>query len=217
MNEDFDETILDNEVEFKRRFKEIERPTRPNTFIDKTPGGTFSMQITYRKLNPDEAPDFRRVRLECLKNFPENFGTRYEDEIGKAKLYFEEFIERNSSDVFFFGAFSGDDLVGIAGFVRENRIKTQHRGEIVSMYVNPGFHGQNIGENLLLALIKSAFEIEGIESIGLTVVADNPAAVRLYEKIGFETFGVRKNYFKSGDKYWDQRFMCLMKESFAGK
>jgi hypothetical protein len=26
MSEDFDETILDNEVEFKKRFKEIERP-----------------------------------------------------------------------------------------------------------------------------------------------------------------------------------------------
>lgn len=34
MNEDFDETILDNEVEFKKRFKEIERPNRLNFIID---------------------------------------------------------------------------------------------------------------------------------------------------------------------------------------
>ena len=36
MNEDFDETILDNEVEFKKRFKEIERPNRLNVAIDKS-------------------------------------------------------------------------------------------------------------------------------------------------------------------------------------
>lgn len=36
MDEDFDETILDNEVKFKKRFKEINRPNRPNAFIDKS-------------------------------------------------------------------------------------------------------------------------------------------------------------------------------------
>lgn len=172
------------------------------------------MQISYRKLKSTEAQDFRRVRLECLQNFPESFGTLYEDEVGKAKLYFEEIIEQDSSDVIFFGALAGDDLIGIAGFVRGNRTKTRHRGEIVSMYVNPDFHGQKVGENLLRQLLKAVFDLEGIEQIHLTVVADNASAVRLYERIGFETFGVQKNYFKSGEKYWNQNFMQLMKEKY---
>jgi ribosomal protein S18 acetylase RimI-like enzyme len=174
------------------------------------------MQITYRKLKSTEAQDFRRVRLECLQTFPESFGTLYEDEIVKAKLYFEELIEQDSSaDVIFFGAFAGDDLIGIAGFVRGDRTKTRHRGEIVSMYVNPDFHGQKVGENLLCQLLKAVFELDGVEQIHLTVVADNDSAVRLYERIGFETFGVQENYFKSGEKYWNQNFMQLMKENFS--
>ncbi len=36
MNEDFDETILDNEKEFKKRFKEIERPEGLNFIINKS-------------------------------------------------------------------------------------------------------------------------------------------------------------------------------------
>ena len=36
MDEDFDETILDNEVEFKKRFKEIKRPNRLNFIFDKS-------------------------------------------------------------------------------------------------------------------------------------------------------------------------------------
>lgn len=173
------------------------------------------MQIIYRKLKSSEAQDFRRVRLECLQNFPDSFGTLYEDEVGKAKLYFEELIEQNPADVIFFGAFAGDDLIGIAGFVRGDRTKTRHRGEIVSMYVKPDFHGQKVGENLLRALVKAVFDLEGIEQIHLTVVADNASAVRLYERIGFETFGVQENYFKSGEKYWNQNFMQLMKENFS--
>lgn len=36
MNEDFDESILDNEEEFKKRFKRIERPDFLNSIIDKS-------------------------------------------------------------------------------------------------------------------------------------------------------------------------------------
>jgi ribosomal protein S18 acetylase RimI-like enzyme len=171
-------------------------------------------KIIYRKLKPTEAQDFRRLRLECLQNFPDSFGTLYEDEIGKSKLYFEDLIEKDVPDVFFFGAFAGVDLIGIAGFVRGNRTKTRHRGEIVSMYVNPDFHGQKTGENLLRAIVKAAFELDGIEQVHLSVVADNVAAARLYERIGFETFGMQENYFKLGEKYWNQRFMQLMRDKF---
>ena len=153
-------------------------------------------EIIYRRLKPTEARDFRRVRLECLQNFPDSFGTLYEDEVGKPKLYFEDLIEQDTPDVFFFGAFAGERLIGIAGFVRGERTKTRHRGEIVAMYVNPDFHGRKIGEHLLRALLKAAFDLEGVEQAYLTVVADNHAASRLYERIGFETFGIQKNYFK---------------------
>lgn len=173
------------------------------------------MQLIYRKLKPTEAKDFRRVRLECLQRFPDNFGTLYADEVNKPKLYFEDLIEQNLPDSFFFGAFDEENLIGIAGFVRGDRTKTRHRGEIVAMYVNPDFRGQRVGENLLLALIGSVFEIDGIEQIHLTVVADNRAAVTLYERIGFVSFGVQENYFKAGEKTWDQNFMQLLKKDFS--
>ncbi|HEY8562127.1 MAG TPA: GNAT family N-acetyltransferase [Pyrinomonadaceae bacterium] len=172
------------------------------------------MEIVYRKLKPSEARDYRRVRLACLENYPDSFGTLYENEVGKTKLYFEEAIERAAPDVFFFGAFADNNLIGIAGFVRGDRTKTRHRGELVSMYVDPAFHGRRVGEGLVRALAEAVFAIDGIEQIHLTVVADNRAAVRLYERIGFETFGVQKNYFKLGEKRWDQCFMQLERKSF---
>ena len=55
MNEDFDETILDNEIEFKKRFKEIERPDRLKFIIDKSLRDAKETTQTAKK--PDEIID----------------------------------------------------------------------------------------------------------------------------------------------------------------
>lgn len=175
------------------------------------------MPIVYRKLRSGEANDYRRVRLECLKNFPDNFGSSYADEAKIPRLKFEAHIENDSAGNFMFGAFDAENLIGIAGISRADRAKTGHRAEIVQMYVNPQFRGRKIGENLLKAVIEAAFEIEGIESLELSAVADNISAVGLYEKLGFEIYGRRQNYFKENGKYWNQVFMDLPKERFLRK
>lgn len=173
-----------------------------------------AVQIDYRKLKSAESGIFRHVRLECLQKFPDEFGSGFAEEVDKPKLFFEEIVERDSADSFFFGAFARGRLIGIAGFIRGDRAKTQHRGEIVAMYVNPDFRGVRIGENLLRALLEAVFQIERIESVELAVVAENARAVSLYEKIGFETYGLCQNYFKSGGRCWDQKFMQLTREQY---
>jgi ribosomal protein S18 acetylase RimI-like enzyme len=175
------------------------------------------MQITYRPLKPGDEAAYRHIHLDSLQTFPDNFGTRYEDQVKVEKLQFEEFIETGSQDNFIFGAFAGDDLIGIAGFRRGDREKTRHRGEIVQMYVDPDFHGQRVGESLMREVVEAAFTLTGIESLELSAVASNLSAQTLYEKIGFETYGIRSEYFKSGERYWDQRFMQLSKERYLNE
>ena len=173
------------------------------------------MQISYRKLIFGDEKSYRTLRLECLKNFPDRFGSLYEEEAKSPKLKFEIFIENQSTENFMFGAFTGEGkLIGIAGFSRGDRAKTKHRGEVVQMYVDPQFGRQGIGERLLCELIRAAFETNDIESLELSVVADNPSAIRLYEKLGFTVFCLRKNYFKDGDRYWNQMFMQLLRKDF---
>ena len=173
------------------------------------------MRISYRKLMPGDEASYRLLRLECLKNFPDKFGSGYEEEAKSSKLKFEEFIENQSGENFIFGAFAPDgNLIGIAGFRHGDRIKTRHRGEVVQMYVDPKFGGQAIGVNLLRELIGAAFNLKDMKSLELTVVAENSPAIKLYVKVGFKVFGIQKNYFKAGDKYWDQMFMQLLREDF---
>jgi len=130
------------------------------------------------------------------------------------RLKFEAYIEEASEDHFMFGGFDDEILVGLAGFDRMERKRARHRGEAVHMYVDPGYRGRNIGEKLLRAVLEEAFRLEGIEQAQLSVMAGNQGAIRLYEKVGFRTYGIQPGYFKVGDEYFDQQFMQLFKRDY---
>lgn len=172
------------------------------------------MPIIIRKLQPHETSIYRQIRLECLKTSPDNFGSTYEEEVLNPKLRFEIYIENNSPDHVMFGAFDDDKLIGITGFNRMDRQRAMHRGEVVQVYVNSNYRGQNVGEKLLRSVIEHGFSLDGIEQIQLSVIAGNQTAIRLYEKIGFKTFGKQQNYFKVRDGYLDQQFMQLFKSDY---
>lgn len=174
------------------------------------------MSIIIRKLQPHESVVYRAVRLACLKNVPAYFGSTYEEEILNPKLMFETFIETDSTDHVMFGAFDDEQLIGITGFNRMARQRAMHRGEIVQVYVDSNYRGQNIGEKLIRRTLEYAFTRDGIEQVQLSVIANNQTAIKLYEKIGFKTFGVQPRYFKAGDIYMDQQFMQLFKDDYQG-
>lgn len=172
------------------------------------------MPIIIRKLQPHESAIYREVRLACLKNVPQYFGSTFEEEILNPKFMFETFIENDSPDHVMFGAFDDKRLIGITGFNRMARQRAMHRGEVVQVYVDSNYRGQNIGEKLIRRVLDYAFNLEGIEQVQLSVIANNQTAINLYEKIGFKTFGVQPRYFKAGDTYMDQQFMQLFKSDY---
>jgi RimJ/RimL family protein N-acetyltransferase len=150
-----------------------------------------------------------------LKNVPQYFGSTYEEEILNPKFMFETFIENDSPDHVMFGAFDDERLIGITGFNRMARQRAMHRGELVQVYLDSNYRGQNIGEKLIRWVLDYAFNLEGIEQVQLSVIANNQTAIKLYEKIGFKTFGVQRRYFKVGETYMDQQFMQLFKNEYS--
>lgn len=172
------------------------------------------MNTFYSKLTPSDTEAYRAIRLECLKNHPGNFSSTFEDESKKSKLAFEEYIAQNSPGAFMMGAFDNEKLIGICGFFREQKVKCRHIGEIVQMYVQPGYSGMGIGYDLLISTVKESFKIPGIEQLTLGVVASNISANKIYEKAGFKEYGLHRKQFKGEDKYADQRYMLLYREEF---
>ena len=165
--------------------------------------------VTYRKLAPGEAPAYRELRLESLLKYPNSYGTNYEAQLQKPKMTYETQIEQRHPNNFVCGAFSAKDLVGICAFYRQEDPRRQHRGEIVQMYVKPEFQGQGIGLGLLQVCIQEAFTLPGMEQIELGVYAHNPAAIRVYEKVGFELYGRLNNCLNVEGGYVDELLMVL--------
>lgn len=69
-----------------------------------------------RLLTPADGALYRAIRLEALATHPEAFTSTFEREREKPLAWFEERL--TTSDVF--GAFIMDELVGTAGFRRED-------------------------------------------------------------------------------------------------
>jgi len=172
------------------------------------------VDIIIRKLLPHESAIYRAVRLACLKNVPEFFGSTYEEEVLNPKFPFETYIETSSPDHVMFGAFVDERLIGITGLNRMARKRASHRGEVVQVYVEPAHRGQKVGEKLLRHTLDYAFGLEGIEQVQLSVITSNTTAIKLYEKLGFKTFGVQPKYFKVENGYLDQQFMQLFKSDY---
>ena len=169
--------------------------------------------ITIQLLGPQHSSAYRKARLDCLYHFPDKFGTTYEDEVVKPVLFMESMLLEENPNIFMFGAFDGEACIGLCGFIREGRTRTLHRGELVQMYVHPNYHGKGIGQQLVQHTIDQAFGMSGIEQISLSAVANNIAAIRLYERSGFEHYGLAKNYFRVDDNtYTDQVFMICYKK-----
>jgi ribosomal protein S18 acetylase RimI-like enzyme len=171
--------------------------------------------MNIRLLDEPDAQVYRVVRLRALKNDPDSYGSIFEQE---AVRPLEKFAERikHSKNQFTLGCFDDThSLIGIVNFVREDRLKTAHKGNIYGMYIEPEFRGKGIGKSLLLALIKkTTIECEGLEQIHLSVVSNNEPAKRLYTSLGFEVYGVEPHALKIGRNYLDEDLMILKLENF---
>ncbi len=68
-------------------------------------------------------------------------------------------------------------------------------GEITNVVVDEPYRGKGIGSRMLSELLKKGKQM-GIEAFTLEVRKSNEAAIGLYEKAGFVTEGIRKNFYE---------------------
>lgn len=67
-------------------------------------------------------------------------------------------------------------------------------GQITNIATHPDFRRMGLGEKIVLSLIEYCKE-NGLVFLSLEVRESNVAAIGLYEKLGFSSAGVRKNFY----------------------
>ena len=160
--------------------------------------------ITVRRLFSEDAALFREIRLEGLRRDPDAFASTIEEE-GEKPLKF--FVERLAASAVF-AAFRGAELLGVAGFYIQPGPKHAHKGMLWGMYVRPQARGAGVGAMLVEAVIEHARA--HVELIELSVISENAAARRLYERFGFEQYGLEKRAAKYRGRYHDDVLMAKM-------
>ncbi len=164
--------------------------------------------LEIRILTADDAEEFRTLRLRALREEPEAFGSSWEEEQARP---LEQTVARLQGDgMTAFGGF--DDAGRLAGMVRLHRhdgVKSEHKADIISMYVAPESRGRGLGRMLLEAAITRARAMPGVEQLLLAVNVTNVPARNLYLAMGFEPFGREPRALKIGDRYFDEDYMAL--------
>jgi RimJ/RimL family protein N-acetyltransferase len=161
--------------------------------------------VEIRLLDPKDASMYQEIRLAALKANPEAFSSSYEEELEYSLEKFESRL--NFDHVYTFGAFEDTRLIGVVTLILETRNKTKHRAPIVAMYVYSEHRKAGVGKNLMSEAIQLAKELERIEQINLTVTSTNVPAKRLYNSLGFTTYGVDKRALKIEGQYFDDELM----------
>ena len=88
-------------------------------------------------------------------------------------------------------ALDGDSVVGYVGSQT-----VLGETDMMNIAVHPDYRKQGIATDLIQSLI-DALSKQGSHSLMLEVRQTNEPAKRLYESLGFETVGIRKNYYRN--------------------
>lgn len=170
------------------------------------------MSFTIRRLGLDDAPAYRAIRHEALANHPEAFVSSAESFAQKSDAEIRETL----SALTVFGAILPDgSLGGINAFLRPEGIKERHRGWMIQVYVRPEYRGSGMAQALVEHLVHHASS--QVLQVHLGVWSENVPAIKLYERLGFETYGTEPRYLFVNGRYIDEHLMVRFLDKAPGK
>lgn len=160
------------------------------------------------------------IRLEHVASYREGLGSVARERrwlllldappLADSEAFVRSTIERGAPQ---FVALDGERVVGWCDVVPKTRPGTGHVG-VLGMGVVAEHRGRGLGGRLLAATVERAFEI-GLTRIELEVFASNRAAIRLYERSGFEREGVRRRAYRLDDREDDFVLMARLRDAPA--
>ena len=159
-----------------------------------------------RPLTASDAAAFQALRLAGLQECPEAFASSYEEE---RDISLEELSRRlvPKATQCVLGASREKQLIGILGFQVESKHKLAHKAFIWGMYVMPAHRRKGIGGRLLATALEMADSLPSLHLVTIAVNSSNVAAVALYEKLGFTTYGVEPDALLVNGQLYDETQM----------
>ncbi len=167
------------------------------------------------KLNSNEWPIYKQLRLEALQNEPQSFSTTYADMLTRSDEFWVGRVkaaEAESEDWLLLLAKYEDRYIGLLGAYCEKGWGMDDTAHIVQVYVNKAYRGLGAGKKLLEAMIAKLKRIPNLTVVRLSVNSIQTAAVRLYESCGFKAIGQEESLSGDGKMYTEILYQRLLRD-----
>jgi diamine N-acetyltransferase len=171
--------------------------------------------VTLRELSRDDIPLVNRWRQD--RDLVDGLGApaRYiTEEVDHA--WFEDYLRRRGVDVRCAILVDGDTepvgLVSLTGIDPVHR-----RGEFHLLIGRRDLHGRGLGSDAARQMLRHAFHDLNLHRVFLSVLSSNAAAIRVYEKAGFQREGLARQAAYKRGRYEDLVEMAILSREFDGR
>ena len=124
----------------------------------------------------------------------------------------EEFLQDDKT----FVVEADGEIIGAIQYGEENEPMYRHAS--IDIFLTTARHGQGFGREAVRILARYLIEERGHHRLTIDPAADNAAAIRAYEKVGFRPVGVMRSYERGPDGTWhDGLLMELIADELTGE
>lgn len=115
-------------------------------------------------------------------------------------------------DVVCFAVLVDDEVRGMVQYGEESDPGYRHAS--IDIFLDPAVHGRGVGQDTVRTMARHLVEERGHHRLVIDPAADNVAAIRCYEKVGFRPVGVMRHYERDhdGTGWHDGLLMDLLAE-----
>jgi aminoglycoside 6'-N-acetyltransferase len=140
------------------------------------------------------------ARISTIRHEPEvenRWGILEEGEL-------EEFLQDDKT----FVVEAEDAIIGAIQYGEENEPMYRHAS--IDIFLTTSRHGEGLGSEAVRVLARYLIEEREHRRLTIDPAADNAAAIRAYEKVGFRPVGVMRSYERGPDGTWHDGLLMEM-------
>ena len=147
-------------------------------------GRSVDAGIVIRRIRAHEGPLLRELRIRSLSDSPEAFGRTVDEAATRSASDWD--AQARSSSAGHHRAWFFAEVDGVTVGVVQARRRSPHDALIFSMWVEPAYRRMDVGR-LLIGEVERWARGWGSRRLVLWVFAQNDAAIRFYDHLGFRT------------------------------
>jgi aminoglycoside 6'-N-acetyltransferase len=157
-------------------------------------------RVTLRNASLDDLARITTIRLE--PEVERRWGILEEGEL-------EGFLQDEKT----FVVEAAGAVIGAIQYDEENEPMYRHAS--IDIFLTTSRHGEGFGSEAVRVLARYLIEERAHHRLTIDPAADNSAAIRAYEKVGFRPVGVMRSYERGADGTWhDGLLMELLASEF---